>query len=72
MIVVDTSALMALLLGEAQAHPVAATLESAEAMIVAERLGVGAELARLVEGLGIEVDPVTAPAAARAAQACGR
>jgi ribonuclease VapC len=40
----------------------AATL--AEALIVASRLNVGAEMASLIDGLGIDVMPVT-PASAR-------
>lgn len=75
MIVVDTSALMALLLGEPEAEAIAWALEGAEALaisagtlaealIVAGRRGVGEEMARLVEGLGFEVEAVS-PAAAR-------
>ncbi|MCA8879402.1 MAG: type II toxin-antitoxin system VapC family toxin [Rhodobacteraceae bacterium] len=69
MIVVDTSALMALLLDEEDADAIAATLAAAEsltisagtvaeALIVAERRGIGAEMARLIEGLGFDVEPV--------------
>lgn len=62
MIVVDTSALMAILLGEREADACMTLLEKtrslaistvtvAEAMIVADRRGVGAEMRRLFEGL---------------------
>lgn len=74
MIAVDTSALMAILLGEPQAEAVMATIETAEvlclsagtlaeALIVAERRSVGAEMRQLIEGLGIEVVAVTATGA---------
>jgi hypothetical protein len=63
MIAVDTSALMAILLDEADSEACIAVLERettvfisagtlAEALIVAERRGVAAEMALLVEGLG--------------------
>ena len=75
MIAVDTSALMAVLLGEAQADECASVLESAgsllissgtlaEALIVAARRNLGVEMAMLIDGLGIEIANVT-PAAAR-------
>jgi ribonuclease VapC len=74
-IAVDTSALMAVLLGEAQADECASAMESAsglvissgtlaEALIVAARRNVGAEMAMLIDGLGFEIANVT-PAAAR-------
>jgi ribonuclease VapC len=80
MIAIDTSALMAILLSEPSAEAVMHAIESAdgvcmsagtlaEAMIVAERRKVGAELAQLVEGLAIEVVPVTASDARAAADA---
>jgi ribonuclease VapC len=80
MIAIDTSALMAILLSEPSAEAVMQAIESAdgvcmsagtlaEAMIVAERRKVGAELAQLVEGLAIEVVPVTASDARAAADA---
>jgi ribonuclease VapC len=80
MIAVDTSALMAVLLDEAEAEACIGALERedrvlisagtlAEALIVANRRNVGPELAGLIEGLGIEVVPVTAAAARRVAQA---
>jgi ribonuclease VapC len=73
-IAVDTSALMAILLGEPQAEAVMATIETAEALclsagtlaealIVAERRSVGAEMRQLIEGLGVEVVAVTATGA---------
>lgn len=75
MIAVDTSALMAILLGEPQGDLCAKALETAdalvmsaatlsEALIVADRRNIGAEMAALVDGLGIEIAAVT-PAAAR-------
>jgi ribonuclease VapC len=75
MIAVDTSALMAILLGEPDADTCADRLEEeerllisagtvAEALIVATRRNVGPEMAELIDGLGFEVVPVT-PAAAR-------
>ncbi len=75
MIAVDTSALMAVLLGEAQADECASVLESAgsllissgtlaEALIVAARRNLGVEMAMLIDGLGFEIANVT-PAAAR-------
>ncbi|WP_353257011.1 type II toxin-antitoxin system VapC family toxin [Hyphomonas sp.] len=75
MIAVDTSALMAVLLGEAQADECTSVLESAgsllissgtlaEALIVAARRNLGVEMAMLIDGLGFEIANVT-PAAAR-------
>jgi ribonuclease VapC len=83
MIVVDTSALMAILLDEPQAEACIAALATddailisagtvAEAMIVARRRGVGEEMARLIEHLGFEVVPVTAATARAVADAYGR
>jgi len=83
MIAVDTSALMAVLLGEAQADACMAVLETeddlvisagtvAEALIVADRRNVGEEMARLLDGLGFEVVSVTPAAARRIAQAYAR
>ncbi len=83
MIVVDTSALMALLLGEAEGDACAAALEAAdrllisagtlaEALIVAARRGIAAELATLVDQLGMEVVPVTAATARDVAAAYDR
>jgi ribonuclease VapC len=65
-IAVDTSALMAVLLGGAQADDCVAVLESAdrlllssgtlaEALIVAARRNVGAEMAMLIDGFGFEI-----------------
>ncbi|MBV9734770.1 MAG: type II toxin-antitoxin system VapC family toxin [Acidisphaera sp.] len=75
MIAVDTSALMALVRGEAKADACIRALESepellisaatvAEALIVAARRNVRAEMASLIDGLGLEVVAVT-PAFAR-------
>jgi ribonuclease VapC len=75
MIAVDTSALMAIVLGEAQADACITALETeaellisagtvAEALIVAARRNVSAEIASLIDGLGFEVVTIT-PASAR-------
>jgi ribonuclease VapC len=74
-IAVDTSALMAIVLGEPEADACMAALEAeakviisagtlAEALIVAGRRGVAREIASLVDQLGFDVAAVT-PAAAR-------
>ena len=81
MIAVDTSALMAVLLGEARAEDCASVLESAddlllssgtlaEVLIVAARRNVGAEMAMLIDGLGFQITNVTPAAAKRIALAC--
>ncbi len=70
MIVVDTSALMSLLLGEPEADAITGVLEGAsdvrisaatlaEARIVAGRRGFASEMDDLVGGLAFIVDPVT-------------
>jgi ribonuclease VapC len=80
MIVVDTSALMAIRLGAAEANAVMQAVEDADglcmsaamlaaAMIVAERRGVGAQMAELVEGLGVEIVTMTASDARAVAKA---
>lgn len=67
MIVVDTSALMALLLAEPSAEQIASILAAeehifisagtlAEALIVAARRGVSEEMTLLLEGIGAEVE----------------
>lgn len=76
MIAIDTSALMAILLGEPEAAACAAVLEAeadivisagtlAEALIVAGRRNLQEELMRLVDGLGLEVAAVTTDTAVR-------
>lgn len=83
MSVVDTSALMAILLSEPEAADRMAALEAemdlvissgtvAEALIVAARRSVGEEMDRLIEGLGFEVVSVTPASARRIARAYGR
>jgi ribonuclease VapC len=83
MIVVDTSALMAIVLNEAEADACAAALVAedrllisagtlAEALIVAARRNVGEQMQRLLDGLGFEVVDVTPAAARRIAEAYGR
>jgi ribonuclease VapC len=80
MIAVDTSALMAILLGEKDADSCVAVLESetsllisagtvAEALIVAARRKIGDEMTSLIDGLGFEIVSVTPAAAQRIAHA---
>ena len=81
MIAVDTSALMAIVLNEAQADACAAALEAedrllisagtmAEALIVAGRRNIGEEMGRLIDGFGFEIVSVTPASARRIAVAC--
>ena len=74
MIAVDTSALLAILLDEAEADELAAALAEAnglvisagtvaEAFIVAERRGLAAQMQDLLDALSLEVAPVTAAVA---------
>ncbi|WP_338929303.1 type II toxin-antitoxin system VapC family toxin (plasmid) [Roseomonas mucosa] len=83
MIAVDTSALMAILLDEPEADACMDVLQAAdalaisagtvaEALIVAGRRDLGAEMRRLVEGLGFEVASVTPGTARRMAEAYAR
>lgn len=83
MIVVDTSALMAVVLDEPDAEACSEVLASAddilisagtlaEALIVAARRQVGDTMGRLVQGLGCQVEPVTRAGAAGVAAAYGR
>lgn len=83
MIAVDTSALMAIVLGEPEADACIAALEAedevlisagtvAEALIVSRQRNVGQKVARLIDGLGFEVVSVTRGAAQRVADACMR
>lgn len=83
MIVVDTSALMAIVLDEPEADACIAALASeskilisagtvAEALIVARRRNVGEEMTGLIDGLGLEVVTITGAAAARIANAYER
>ena len=78
--VLDTSALMAVLLGEPAGETCATVLGSetrllisagtlAEALIVAGNRGIRAEMTALVAEGGVEVVPVTAATAARVAEA---
>jgi len=82
-IVVDTSALMAILLNEPEADACAAALGSAtacllsagtlaECLIVAERRNLAEEMAALVAGGGFEVIPVTEAFAVQIAAAYRR
>jgi ribonuclease VapC len=83
MIAVDTSALMAIVLGGAEADACIKVLEAetevlvsagtvAEALIVAARRNIGEEMARLIDGLGFEIVTVTPASARRIAQAYER
>lgn len=83
MLAVDTSALMAVVLSETQARACRHALEAeptlilsaatlVEALIVSSRRGVEDEMSRLIDGLGIEIVPVTAISARRAAEAYRR
>ncbi|MBD0275685.1 MAG: type II toxin-antitoxin system VapC family toxin [Acetobacteraceae bacterium] len=83
MIVVDTSALMEIVLDGPLADACGAVLERAdaaavsagtlaEALIVAGRRGVARPMERLVRGVGIEVVPVTDATARRASEAYSR
>ncbi len=80
MIAVDTSALMAIVLNEADADACIAALEAedgilisagtvAEALIVASRRNVAEEIASLIDGLGFEIVSVTPASARRIAEA---
>ena len=83
MIAVDTSALMAVVLGEAKADACIKVLEVetevlvsagtvAEALIVAARRNVGEEMTSLIDGLGFEIVTVTPVSARRIAHAYER
>ena len=80
MIVIDTSALMAILLREPEALECSEALARdvpllisaatvAEALIVSARRGVGREMSELIEGLEFEIDSVSPDVARRVAQA---
>ncbi len=69
-IVVDTSALMAILLNEPESDACIRALDTdapvlmcagtvAEALIVAERRGLGTEMTTLIDNLGFDIIPVT-------------
>ncbi|HEV7346636.1 MAG TPA: type II toxin-antitoxin system VapC family toxin [Devosia sp.] len=83
MMVVDTSALMAIILDEPHADACMAAIERnndlllsagtmAEALIVAGRREVEREMTDLISGLGLEVASVTAASARRIADAYAR
>lgn len=83
MIVVDTSALMAIVLGESKSDACINVLETesdilisagtiAEALIVAGRRNVAAEMVRLIDDLDFDVVTVTAASARRIAAAYDR
>lgn len=83
MIVVDTSALLAIVLEEAEADACSAILTDAselvisagtlaEALLVAGQRGVGDDLEQLVDRVGFEIVPVTPAVARRVAAAYAR
>ncbi len=83
MIAVDTSALMAVVLGEAGADACMAVLEAetevlvsagtmAEALIVAGRRNVAEQMANLIDGLGMNVVAITRAFASEVAEAYAR
>ena len=83
MIAVDTSALMAILLDEPEAATCADAFATndrivvsaatvAEALIVAERRGLGAEMDALLDGLNLEIASVSLAVARRVAAAYAR
>ncbi|SNS69017.1 ribonuclease VapC [Sphingomonas laterariae] len=83
MIAIDTSALMAIALGEDRASDCIAAIEAgddlvisagtvAEALIVSERRNVVEEITRLIDELGMEIVSVTPAAARRIALAYAR
>jgi ribonuclease VapC len=83
MMAVDTSALMAIVLHEAEADRCKAALEEepellisagtvAEALIVAARRNLVEEMNRLIDGLGFEIEAVTPASARRIATAYAR
>jgi ribonuclease VapC len=80
LIVLDTSALMALLLGEPEADQIAELLKSeedfkisagtlAEALIVAGRRGLSEDMLQLLEGIAVEIEALSAAGAIAVAQA---
>lgn len=82
-IVIDTSALMAVLLREPQAEACTAALDGAddivisattlaEALVVSGLRNTGSEMAQLIEELGCEVAPVTEAFAERVQRAYAR
>jgi ribonuclease VapC len=83
MIAVDTSALMAIVLGEPGADACIAALANetevvisagtvAEALIVADRRAVGEEMRRLIDSLAFDILPVSSASARRIATAYAR
>lgn len=80
MIVIDTSALIALLLDEPEADQIADLLKSeeefkisagtlAEALIVAGRRGISVEMSQLIEGIAAEIEPLNASGSIAVAEA---
>lgn len=83
MIAVDTSALIAIVLGEPEADACIAALETddeilissgtvAETLIVASRRHVGEEMQSLIDGLGLDVVPLSLASARQVADAYAR
>jgi ribonuclease VapC len=82
-IVIDTSALMSIALGEATSDACIAALDSeddilisagtvAEALIVARRRNVEDDIRRLLDKVGLSIEPLTASRAKAAAEAYAR
>jgi ribonuclease VapC len=82
-IVIDTSAIMAILLNEPEADACVEVMETesdivissgtlAETLIVAGRRNLAAEAGMLLDGLGLDVVPVTAASAKRVADVYAR
>lgn len=80
MIAIDTSAIMAILLGEPEGDACIHAIERednivisagslAETLIVAGRRNIGEEAAQLLDGLGLEVSPVTEASARQVEEA---
>lgn len=83
MIAIDTSALMAILLNEPRGSDCQAAVLAveriiisagtmAEALIVSARRGVGAQMARIIQELALEIVPVTEASARRVGDAYER
>ncbi len=83
MIVIDSSALLAILQNEPQGEACFQRIKSgddlvmsagtlAEVLIVSRRRGIGAQMARLIDGMPLTIAPVTEASARRAADAYDR
>ncbi len=83
MIVIDSSALLAIVQNEPEAEACIACIKSAdelvmsagslaEVLIVSRRRGIGAQMNRLIDGMPLTIAPVTEASAKRAAEAYDR